>query len=629
MRFFILSLLLKINQKRKMMKKLYISLLLGLLVAVPKVALAQGSTTGNVYVGYTNYDDQIWEYDGFSLNHDSKVGCAIVLTKEMLAPYVGGTIKSMRVGWDTYSQSGNYEGFVRNTFNGENLSTGKKTVSFGWNSMTMSDYEIPEDVEQLVVGFTTTLKKDVCAIPKLYPNNVPNSCFLWVDGDVDDDGNPVWADMKAQGSLPILLVIKDTKGSFNFVPVVTMFAQNGIGISGEAGDCALRLKNAGSQAIRSLEITSKQGEQVDAKKVTLSKAIATGKTSETLLAPLTCFKSGDVEFSITKVNDKELAQPITRTANMLAIPKAVSEKFTRRPLVEYFESENNYRSPRYYDEFVGPMTESIRDEITFVSQHLDDQFMTGEDDATVLALQLCDNDSSRVSIPAMTIDRAMNTSNILVQMNTSRNPMFDVLADLYYFERLMTSVFNVPTFVSVEARGEIGEGELELNLSTEVTGEIAEGVLPDGEKPRLTVYLMERDVHSDSQLFWTEKEKEESMGEYVHANVIREVLADGEELPESGTYSWKMDSYEPDPLWNQENLYIVAFVHRDGKLGGKYMHVFNSTEGDISLFSGITLLDDEKQKNAEVYDLSGRKMTRQNTLSKGIYIVNGKKIVVK
>ena len=262
-----------------MMKKRYISLLLGLLVAVPKVALAQGSTTGNVYVGYTNYDDQIWEYDGFSLNHDSKVGCAIVLTKEMLAPYVGGTIKSMRVGWDTYSQSGNYEGFVRNTFNGENLSTGKKTVSFGWNSMTMSDYEIPEDVEQLVVGFTTTLKKDVCAIPKLYPNNVPNSCFLWVDGDVDDDGNPVWADMKAQGSLPILLVIKDTKGSFNFVPVVTMFAQNGIGISGEAGDCALRLKNAGSQAIRSLEITSKQGEQIDAKKVTLSKAIATGETS--------------------------------------------------------------------------------------------------------------------------------------------------------------------------------------------------------------------------------------------------------------------------------------------------------------------------------------------------------------
>ena len=140
---------------------------------------------------------------------------------------------------------------------------------------------------------------------------------------------------------------------------------------------------------------------------------------------------------------------------------------------------------------------------------------------------------------------------------------------------------------------------------------------------------MERDVHSDSQMFWTEKEKEESMGEYVHANVIREILVEDEELPENGEFSWNLADYEPDSQWDLSNLYIVAFVHRDGKLGGKNMHVFNSTEGDISLFSGITLLDDEKQKNAEVYDLSGRKMSRQNTLSKGIYIVNGKKIVVK
>ena len=618
------------------MKKHYISILFGLLVAAPKVALAQGNTSGSVYVGYVKNDDQIWEYDGFSLKYDAKVGCAILITKEMLAPYVGGTIKSMRVGWDTSTQTGVYEGFVRNTFNGENLSTGKATVKYsysdsnpGWNTMTMSDYVIPEDVEQLVVGFTTTLKKDVYAIPKLYPNNVRNSCYLWVDGDFDEEGNPLWVDMKEQGSLPILLVIKDTNGSFKFVPVVTMLAQNGIGVSGEPSDCAIRLRNDGSQAIRSLEVVSKQGEQTYSQKVSLSSSIASSKTSGTFLVPLTCFQSGDVELSITKVNDTELAKPVTQTVNMLAVPKAVAEKYKRRPLVEYYESENNYRSPRYYDEFVGPMMQSRLDQITYVSQHLDDQFMTGDDDATALALQLCDNDSSRVSIPAMTIDRAMNTSNVLVQMNTSRNPMFDVLADLNYFEQLMSSVMNVPTFVSVEARGEIGDGAIGTNLSAEVKGEIAEGVLPEGEKPRLTVYLMERDVKSDSQLFWTEKEKEASEGEYVHANVIREILANGEELPENGAFSWSMADYEPDPLWNQENLYVVAFVHRDGKLGGKYMHVFNSTEGKISANTGITILEDKQNKDAVVYDLGGRKVTRKDTLSKGVYIVNGKKIIVK
>lgn len=618
------------------MKNIYFSILFGLFVAVPKVALAQGSTNGSVYVGYAKYDDQIWEYDGFSINRDTKVGCAILLTKEMLAPYAGGTIKSMRVGWDTSSQTGVYEGFVRNTFNGENLSTGKATVRYnysdsnpGWNTMKMSDYVIPEGIEQLVVGFTTTLKKDVCAIPKLYPINVPNSCFLWVDGDVDGDGQPLWVDMKEQGTLPILLVIKDTNGSFNYVPVVTMMVQNGLGISGEPGDCALRLRNGGSQTIRSLEVVSKQGEQSYSKKVTLSSSIAAGKTSGTFLVPLACFQSGDVEMSITKVNDTELAAPVTQTVNMIAVPKAVAQKYTRRPLMEYYESENNYRSPRYYDEFVGPMTESIRDKVTYVSQHLDDQFMTGEDDATALALKLCDNDSSAVGIPAMTIDRAMSTGNILVQMNTSKTPMFDVLADLGYFNQLMEAVLKVPTFVSVEAKGDIGEGELGLVFSAEVTGEIADGVMPAGEKPRLTVYLMERDVHSDSQMFWTEKEKEESMGEYVHANVIREILADGEELPENGSFSWNLADYEPDSQWDLNNLYIVAFVHRDGKLGGKNMHVFNSTEGEISLYSGITLLDHESGKNAAVYDLGGRKVAHKDALKKGVYIVNGKKIIVK
>ena len=93
-------------------------------------------------MGYAKYDDQIWEYDGLSLQFDAKVGCAIRLTKDMLTPYVGGTITGMRVGWDTSTRTGTYEGFVREDFNSENLTTGKATVKYsysdtnpGWNEM--------------------------------------------------------------------------------------------------------------------------------------------------------------------------------------------------------------------------------------------------------------------------------------------------------------------------------------------------------------------------------------------------------------------------------------------------------------------------------------------------------------
>ena len=610
--------------------------MLGLLIAAPGAMFAQ-SSSGSLYVGYAKYDDQLWEYDGVMLNKDSKVGCAILITKDMIAPYAGGTIKGMRVGWGTTQMTGEYEGFVRNDFNGEDLSTGKATVKYsysdsnpGWNTMTMTDYVIPDDVEQLVVGFTTNVKSGVYAIPTIYPHYTKNSCYLWVDGDNDEEGNPLWVDRNEYGILPILLIVEDTQGTFGLVPVLTTFTPNGLVTAGEPSDCLMRLKNAGSQTIRSIEVTSRQGEQTYSEKVNLSSPIAAGKTSGTFLVPLTCFESGDLELSITKVNDKELKKPITKTVNMLAVPKEVAEKYSRRPLMEYFESENNYRSARYYDEYITPLLEPVRNELTFVCQHLDDQFMTGDDDATMLALQLCDNDSSRVSIPAMTVDRAMNTGNILVQMSSTTNPMFDVLVDPTYFNLMLDAAKDVPTFASVEAKGNAEA----TGIAIEVNGEVAEGVLPEGEKPRLTVYLMEHDVFSDSQMFWTEKEKEEHIGEYTHVNVIREILANGVELPATGTYSWDTTVDDPDPMWNTENLYVVAFVHRDGQKGGKYMHVFNSTEGNLSISDGINTLENASAASA-VYDLSGRKVSvpsassATSVLPKGVYIVNGKKLVVK
>lgn len=295
----------------------------------------------------------------------------------MLEPYVGGTIVGMRVGWDTSSQTGTYEGFVRQDFNSENLSTGKATVRYsygdanpGWNNMTMTSYEIPEDIDQLIVGFTTNLKKGVCAIPTLYPHYTPNSCFLWVEGDDDDEGNPNWVDMNDKGILPILLTIKDSAGKFNFIPVINLLTDNGIQKTETADDVIMRIKNMGSQKINNIEVTSRQGEQTWSKNIQVS--IASGATSKIFLAPIYCFHTGDVELSITKVNNRALASPVTRTVNLIGVPQDVASQYTRRPLVEYYESENNYRSARYFDEYVSAPIKAKENAITFVCQHLDD-----------------------------------------------------------------------------------------------------------------------------------------------------------------------------------------------------------------------------------------------------------------
>lgn len=618
------------------MKRIYaFVLMLGLGFAGCLQSVAQ-STTGKVYAGYAKYDDQIWEYDGLSLQFDAKVGCAIRLTRDMLAPYVGGTIISMRVGWDTSTQTGTYEGFVRKDFNSENLSTGKKTVRYsysdtnpGWNDMNMTSYEIPEDVDQLIVGFTTNLKKNVCAIPTLYPHYTPNSCFLWVEGDNDAEGNPNWVDMNDKGILPILLVIKDTKGTFNYVPVINLLTDNGIQCTEEASDVIMRIKNMGSQKINNIEVTSRQGEQTWSKTITAS--IASGATSKIFLAPIYCFHTGDVELSITKVNNKDLANPVRHIVNTIGVPRDVANQYTRRPLVEYYESENNYRSARYYDEYVRNPVTAKRNTITFVCQHLDDQFMTGEDDATSLAVQLCSGDSGRVSIPAMTVDRAMATDNILFQMATTSTPMFDVLTQSSDAQSVFNAAAGRPTFVGLNVAGTLAtDGE---TLTVNVGGDVAPGIMPEGEKLRLTVYLMESNVESDSQLFWNENEKEEYAGVFTHPNIIREIMTpvEGISIEAGGTISESVET-TLDSEWNLENLYLVALVHRDGKLGGKHMHVFNTAIGEITEATGIASIGNEQlTTDNSVYDLSGRKFSTEAnpSLKKGLYIVNGKKVVIK
>lgn len=546
----------KILKYDKTMKQLYSTLLMTLVLSGLFCSQSQAQiTTGKTYVGYAKYDDQIWEYDGLSLDFDAKVGCAILLTRDMIEPYIGGTITGMRVGWDTSTQTGSYEGFVRASFNGEDLTSSKATTvrynysssEPGWNNLTLTKWEIPEDVEQLVVGFTTRLKKGVCAIPTLYPHDTPNSCYLWVEGDNDQLGNPRWVDMKDRGILPILLTIQDSKGEFNYVPVITSCMDNGVMLTDEASDCLIRIKNLGSQTINSVEVTSTQGEQTYSKRVSLSKAVKPGFTSGTIMMPLYCFRSGEVELSITQVNNKAVSKPGSHVTNVIGIPKDVARQYTRRPLIEYYESENSYMSPRYYDEIVYPTLRSRLGRVTYVSQHMDDQFMTGEDDATHLALQLSDNDSSAVSIPAMTIDRAISTENILYQQNSAWNAMFSVLYDPYA-SQAYEAALRRPTFVSVQAAGKLQQDL--ATLSVEVNGDVAKDVFADGEQPRLTVYLMERDVFSDSQLFWTDEEKEETKGQYVHANVIREILSDpdGDEITNGGDFA-KTYQTELDPSW--------------------------------------------------------------------------------
>lgn len=117
---------------------------------------------------------------------------------------------------------------------------------------------------------------------------------------------------------------------------------------------------------------------------------------------------------------------------------------------------------------------------------------------------------------------------------------------------------------------------------------------------------------------------------YTHHNVIREILTDPEGDPISEGNIHTAYQTELDPTWNADNMYLVAFVHRDGKLGGKRMHVFNSAIGEITEATGIVriqsgqLTTDNRQQ--AIYNLAGQRLSK---MQKGINIIDKKKILVK
>lgn len=588
---------------------------------------------GQAHLGYVSYDEQMWEYDGLSLDHDSRVGAAILLTPEMLKPYAGGKIVGMRVGWDTSAETGYYNGFVRKGFHGETVSEGEATVSYdyvsyGWNDMTMQEYVIPEDVDTLVAGFYTDVRANVCCIPKIYNFSNSNSCYLWVTGDVDEDGKELWYDMSRDfGALPIMLTIQDVNGTFKNLAVVNSFYHNGIIEAGATTDALLSLRNRGSQTINSIEITSYLGDESWKQTVNLSRSILPGTVSGTFTVPVYGFRTGVDSVAITTVNNEPNGVEQKMIAPLVCVPKEVSQKYTRRPMVEYIESENEPWSPSYYENYMKVGLANYMDRVTLVCQHIDDQFMTGDNDALVMMLDYANNDSSTVAIPNMAVDRSIITGNIIYQRGRWKTPFFSVLypdfAPMVYEEYL-----KIPTFASVEVSGEGSETQDAVNVKA--SGEIAPGILPEGEQLKLIVYLMEKDVWSDSQLYLDPDTKEKYAAEVTHVNVIRAIATEsmyGESVETSADGKFTKEyTFELDETWNKDNLYLVAFLQRPETNNNLSRQIINSCEGVIGSLSGIEVISSEKEQPVRIYDLQGRRL---NKLQKGINIVNGKKIVVK
>lgn len=611
----------------------------------PAVAPKTMPTGEVLLVSYsTGYNSTIWQGDGFSFNSDMRIGAAALFTKDMVAPYAGGKIVGLRLGWNDPESSATYEAFITKGINGEEIATCGGEIgpySYGGNGgyenfFTEEDYVIPEGGEDIFAGYYVDVKAGVVCVPTLYPRNVPNSCYLWSDQSGDEsylpDGSKNWLDFSKDsdcGPLAIQLIIEDTNGSLaNLVSINSAMADE-ITTSGAFGSAVINMSNRGTADIKSLEITTWYGEQTNSMSINLSKALASGD-SKNISIPVYCFGTGEHTYYISKINGEENAHVQELSATLLGIPENVAKEYTFRPLLEWCVSENSYMTPRYTDEYFMPVYNKFADQMTLVCQHLDDQFMTGDDDATTLLLDLANKDSTQVSLPSTLINRSFYSFHPIPSLSTpaTSGVLLDPVSSQFY-ERVLTC----PTFASVEADAALDGDKVKINVS----GNIAEGVMPEDEPLYLTVYLMEKDVESDSQIFWTEKEEEEQTGNYTHPNIIRQLVTPfyGQKLgSNSGNYAESLET-EIDPSWNKANLSVVAFLNRGIENGNFSAQVINSTETPVSAAqtsiqgvengNGISIENQNgsfqsSRGTVEVYTTDGRRVPNSQ-LNAGVYLV--------
>lgn len=611
--------------------------------------LTSDGDVSKIYLGHCSYNDQIYQYDGVSLDFDSRVGFGIKLEREYFEEYIGAKIVAVRAGWDDYSETA-FDCFVRTgSFNGETITSGSGMAAFGWNEIDVTTQtEIP-DADALCVGVYTDLKKGVCSIPYMYTyaNYDRNNCaYAYIDGDFDAEGNEQWINYSSQWlPLAIMLVLLDEEGKYiNLVVFENLYTEM-IVDKDETGTGVFDISNKGTNMIESVEVTTKLGELSHSTEVAFSKPIAIGGRSNISL-PVHCFGTGEHTVALTKVNGEEAKHNFEQKVTLIGVPKEVSEKYTMRPVVEFYGSENSYMVPKYFDEYVWPQFELFEGEMTLLCQHVEDQFQIGNDEEELKAMiELCGMDSTLVSIPALTVNRSFYIECAASLYGTPfQNGIIIPDWNVPVYEAAVAD----PTFASVNIEGSYNKETNEANVK--VHGYIEENILPEGEPLYLTVYLMEKDVESWDQMHWSDSKDEEPVPQvYVHKTVIREIATPfwGAKLEQTGgnyeqTYTFDIDLEE----YNGENLYVMAHLNRGQENHHMSRQIINSAEFDLAIESSVEgiVADDAytitmeggkilvNGQVADVYNFAGTQILNESVAS-GIYIVkamvDGKNIAGK
>lgn len=620
-----------------------------MLAAVGLVSLS--ASADNMYVSHTvTLQDYVYPYTGFSTTEDvPQMSVAVKLTKEMLAPYTGAKVSALHIGWSGVFQdySVQAEAFVRKELNEGNSATTSVSLSdySGWNVAEFDEpYEILEN-DELFIGYVVDMKAGVygpCTLT--YGSFDAGTHFISRPDVTGDDGLPEWIDLSEPGLMemacPIMIVAElDVEDSGLADRVLISDAVTPVMMLADTpATGGLKIKNTGSNEITSLTLAySQPGKETMTHKLELSQPVGVN-SSAMVSVPVYVQATGETVMTVTEVNGNANGEKENNfTFPSVVIPSEIASKYTRRPLMEYIASENDYRSGQYDIEIVTPALEENADKVTRIDWHTGDQFQLGladdKDHVLDMLVEVAKGDSTLVYLPNMMLDRDRTIGiDINYAMSAILSPMIGIVYSPF-MEVGYEYAIAQPTFAGVDVKAVAEDGVVTVDVSAE--GDLS--VLPEGEKLALTVVLVEDGVESDSQEFPGGTGEAPNPGHITHNNLVRQCLTDiwGDPVEFADGKMSKTFTTELDYDNKVANMRAVAFLNRQKSNGMWERTIINSAESPIAT-TGVSAAEADKASlrprlsgrdllcsegaSMKVYSVSGG-MVPATSLESGIYVV--------
>ncbi|MDE7335484.1 MAG: hypothetical protein K2N10_04140, partial [Muribaculaceae bacterium] len=385
-----------------------------MLVAIGADAKTELKDLGHVIVK----NNVAWPYDGYVAGqNETDMGFGVKLPASMVSNYSGCKIIGFRVGWGNPDIPGEISLFLREDgFNGPDVASKKATVynsmrdqsfAYNWNEVKLdTPYEISQTPGDLYMGYYVSFPANqVSASMSSLGLKPADSIYLSFNDELDDNGDRKWFNAISQYNALLLVAIvevPDEKDLSVSARISDLYAP-GIQRTGTMKTAYAKIVNDGASNINSIKLNYSLNDETYNYTMNLSEPIAPND-QKAVYIPSAALGSGKTNIEISEINGKPNTYKQDLSYEMLAVPTEVANKYKHRPVVEFFGSETVHQQAYYYDSIFMVGFKPHIDEISVISHHVLDQFMTGDDEDSALAMMLSDNNPN-ISYPSAMYDR--------------------------------------------------------------------------------------------------------------------------------------------------------------------------------------------------------------------------------